>query len=128
MTRPTTIALTLVGCAAVLYTLRIPAASRSHVVTAQSRAAAQIRLEMRERDQFVAPLRQSRSAQAVEPTVKHEVFMHGQLVVERKFLGHVADERLDAVGFARHVVAGDLRAAIARFEEAAQHADDRGFA
>src|SRR5437660_12454865 len=42
MTRATAVALTLVGCAAVLYTLRMPpAASRAYVVAAQSRAAAQ---------------------------------------------------------------------------------------
>src|SRR5947207_14424082 len=54
--------------------------------------------------------------------------MHGQLVVERKFLGHVADERFDAVGFARHVVPGDCGPALRRLEQAAQHANDGGFA
>ena len=42
MTRATAVALTLVGCAAVLYTLWMPpAASRSYLLAAQSRGAAQ---------------------------------------------------------------------------------------
>jgi len=42
MTRATAVALTLVGCAAVLYTLRMPpAASRAYLLAAQSRGAAQ---------------------------------------------------------------------------------------
>ena len=94
----------------------------------QTRATAQIRFEMRQRDQFVAPLRQRRSTQAIEPPVKHEVFVHGQLVVERKFLGHIADERFDAVGFARHVITGDGGPTLSRLQQAAQHANDGGFA
>ena len=46
----------------------------------------QVRFEMRERDQFIAPLQKPRAAQSIEPAVKHQVFVHGQLIVEREFL------------------------------------------
>ena len=54
--------------------------------------------------------------------------MHGQLVVEREFLGHVTDQRLDALRFTGDVVAGNRCATLARLQEAAEHPDDRGFA
>ena len=57
-----------------------------------------------------------------------QVLIHGQLVVERELLRHVADEALDFVRCLRHVKAGDARRAFARFEHAAQHPDDGGFA
>ena len=90
--------------------------------------AMQVRFEMRKRDQFVAPPQQRRAAQSIEAPIKHQVFVHGQFVVKRKFLRHVTDERFDAVGFARHVVPGNGRAAVVRLQQPAQHADDRGFA
>ena len=53
--------------------------------------------------------------------------MHGQFVVEREFLGHVADERFDAVGFARHVVPGNGRATVARLQQTAEHPNHSRF-
>ena len=67
-------------------------------------------------------------AQAVELAGENQVLVHGQLVVERKLLRHVADHFLDLVAFARDVEAGDSRRAFRRFENAAKHADDGGFA
>ena len=66
--------------------------------------------------------------QAVEFAGENQVLVHGQLVVERKLLRHVADHFLDRVAFARDVVAGDPRGAFRRFENAAEHSDDGGFA
>ena len=75
------------------------------------------------RDHFVAPLIQFATAQAIKFSGKDEILVHGQLVVERKFLRHVADHFLDRLGFSHNIVAPDARRALGRLENSAQHPD-----
>src|SRR5206468_11327236 len=56
-----------------------------------------VRLQMRRGDHFLAPLVQFATAQAIKFPCKDEVLIYGQLVVERKFLRHVADHFLNRV-------------------------------
>src|SRR5581483_629584 len=57
-------------------------------------APVDIRLEMRRGDHLVATLVQFVTAQAIKFSCKNEVLIHGQLIVQRKFLRHVADHLL----------------------------------
>ena len=91
-------------------------------------AAVDVGLEMSNGDQLVTALLQLFVGQAVEFPGKNQVLVHGQLVVERKLLRHVADHFLDGVVFVRNVVAGDLRGAFRRFENATEHSNDGRFA
>src|SRR6185369_17164853 len=50
-----------------------------------------------------------------------------QLIVQREFLGHVTDEGLDLIGLFGDIMAGDAGAPFGRFEQAAEHANDRRF-
>ena len=54
--------------------------------------------------------------------------MHRQFVIKGKFLGHVTDQSLDPLGFPGDVVAADGSPAFGRFQQAAEHANDGGFA
>src|SRR5581483_1325964 len=82
---------------------------------------------MRERDQFIAALLQLAAALAVELAVKNKVLIHGQLVVEREFLRHVADRFFQLVALLHHVESRDVCAAFRRLENAAEHANHRRF-
>ena len=66
--------------------------------------------------------------QAVELAGKKQVLVHRQLVVEGKFLRHIADHFLDCVALAQDIAAPDARRAVGRLENSAQHPDDGGFA
>src|SRR5437764_9553683 len=83
---------------------------------------------MRDRDQFVATLLQFLSAQTVKLAGKGKVLTHRQLVVERKFLRHVADYFFDRLAVTTDIVTGEPSRAFRRFQNAAQHSDDGGFA
>ena len=83
---------------------------------------------MRNRDHFIAPFIEGASAQSVKFPGEDEIFVHRQLVVERKFLRHVADDVFDRFGIARDVVTIDARAAVARLQNSAEHSNDGGFA
>ena len=80
------------------------------------RAPVDVRLEMRDRDQFVAALLQFLTAQTVKFAGENKVLIYRQLVVERKLLRHVADHFLDRLHFSDDVVTADL----ARFRRSAQ--------
>ena len=66
--------------------------------------------------------------QAVGAAEEADVLDHGQVLVERELLRHVADRPLDALGLAADVEAADRRRPGGRVEEAAEHADGRGLA
>ena len=86
------------------------------------------RLQMSDRDQFVAALDQCPPAQTVQFAGKDKVLIHRQLVVERKFLGHITDHVLDRFRIPHHVVPADSRRALTRLEDSAQHPDHSRFA
>src|SRR5262249_29050115 len=86
-------------------------------------APVHVRLQMRRANHFLAPLVQFATAQAVKFSCKDEVLIHGQLVIERKFLRHVADHLLDWFQVSGDVMAADSRRAVARLQNSAQHPD-----
>ena len=86
-------------------------------------ASADVRLKMRCCDHFVAPLIQFATAQAIKFSGEDEVLIHGQLVIERKFLRHVADHFFDRLGISHNIMAPDARRALSRLENSAQHPD-----
>ena len=94
----------------------------------QTGAPVEIRLEMGDRDQFVATLLQFLSAQTVKLAGKGKVLTHRQLVVERKFLRHVADHFFDGFALAADIVTADPGGAFRRLQNAAEHSDDGGLA
>src|ERR1044071_247162 len=69
--------------------------------------AIEIGLEMRERDQIVTAFLQVALAETVKFAGEKEILVHGQLVVEGKFLRHVTDHFLDRVTFAPDIVPDD---------------------
>ena len=83
---------------------------------------------MRQRDQLVIALLERRAAQAVPAAVEAEVLVRGQLVIEGELLRHIADHAFDLLQVARHIQAGDARLTVAGPEQAAEQADDGGFA
>src|SRR2546423_283977 len=91
-------------------------------------AAIEIRFEMGDLNEIVAPPFQFAVGQTIEFAGKNEVLIHGQLVVEREFLRHIADHFLRCVAFARDVVAGDAGGAFGRLQDSAEHPDHGGFA
>ena len=78
-----------------------------------------VRLKMRRGDHFVAPLVQFAAAQAIKLPGKDEVLIHRQLVIERKFLRHVADHFFDRFGISHDVVPADSPRAVARLQNPA---------
>src|SRR5437762_7614997 len=83
---------------------------------------------MRDPDHFIAPFVELASAQAVKFSSEDQVLIYRQLVVERKFLRHVADDVFDRFGVAHHIVSIDPRAAVARLQNSTKHANDSGLA
>src|SRR5207249_9807502 len=72
-----------------------------------------IRLKVRGGDHLVAPLIQFAAAQAIKFPCKNEVLVHGQLVVERKFLRHVTDHLFDRFDISHNVVTADASSSVA---------------
>ncbi len=68
------------------------------------------------------------ASQTVAAAEELEVLRHGQIIVEREALGHVADARLDAAPLAEHVVTEHPPPARGRREQAAQHPNGRRLA
>src|SRR5665647_2011167 len=66
--------------------------------------------------------------QAVGAAEETDVLDHGQVFVEGELLRHVADSTLDALGLPADIEAADIGRPGGRVEEAAEHADRRGFA
>ena len=66
------------------------------------------------------------SRDLVDPSVEDQVLHHGHIVVEGELLGHVPDHGLDALGVAGEVDAEHGAPALARLENAAQHAEGGG--
>src|SRR6266446_5860577 len=83
---------------------------------------------MSDRDQFIAALDQCASAQPIELARENKVLIHRQLVVERKFLGHITNHVLNRFRVLYHVVSADPRRALTRLEDSAQHPDHSRFA
>src|SRR4029434_6220947 len=94
----------------------------------QSRAPADVRFEMRDRDQLIASVIQLSPAQAVKFAGENEIFIYRQLIVERKLLRHVADHLLDRLYLSHNVVPVDPRRPVTRLKNSAQHPDHGGFA
>src|SRR5438132_9975727 len=80
-----------------------------------------VRLQMRRGNHFLAPLVQFVTAQAIKFSCKNKVLIHSQLVVEREFLRHVADQFLDRFKIPNDVVPADSRRAFGRLQNAAEH-------
>src|SRR5438309_1909903 len=91
-------------------------------------APADVRLQMSDRDQFIAALGQCPPAQTVELARENKVLIHRQLVVERKFLGHITDHVLNRFCVLHYVMSADSRRALTRLEDSAQHPDHSRFA
>ena len=87
----------------------------------------QIRLDMGQGHQFIAPLRQPLRAQSVEAAVKSKVLVHGQFIVQREFLGHIANQAFDRLELAHDIMAGNPRLSIAGFEQPAKHSNHSRF-
>src|SRR5204862_742301 len=68
------------------------------------------------------------AAQAVHPAEEADVLVHGQVLVERETLRHVADAALDAFRIAPHVGAAYDGGARGGPQQSAQHADGGGLA
>ena len=64
---------------------------------------------------------------AVNPAEEIDVLFHGEIVVKRELLRHVADILADLFGIFGDVEAGHLAVARRGSEQAAEHADDGGF-
>src|SRR4030095_14198676 len=79
--------------------------------------------QMRLGNLSLAPLVHLVTAQAIKFSCKDEVLIHGQLVVERKFLRHVADHFLDRLGISDNIVGPNTNPALRRLENSAQHPD-----
>src|SRR5258706_1365070 len=71
------------------------------------------------RDASAAP----RMRNAVNSSIKCEVFLHAQVFVQAEALSHVADALLHALGVLGDVEADDPTASARRIENAAQHAN-----
>ena len=67
-----------------------------------------------------------RAHDAEQVGVEIHVLLHGQVAVQPEALRHVADLVLHRLRFARHVVARHARAAFARVDQAAEHAQRGG--
>ena len=61
------------------------------------------------------------SAQAIDAGVEIHVLLGGQVLVEREFLRHVADQFLDRFKIPNDVVPADSRRAFGRLQNAAEH-------
>ena len=66
--------------------------------------------------------------QAVDPAEEVQVFLGGQVLIEGKALGHVADVLFDPVVFPDDVEAAHPAGAAGGQQQAVQHADGGGFA
>ena len=60
--------------------------------------------------------------------VEIHVFPDGEVQVQAEFLRHIADAVFDGLRFAHDIVAGHAGAAFAGIQQAAEHAQRRGFA
>ena len=65
---------------------------------------------------------------AVDAAEEAQVFLDGEIAIERKFLRHVADVLAHPLRVAHHIDAGDENAPRARPQQAAEDADDGRFA
>ena len=65
---------------------------------------------------------------AVNPAEEIDVLFHGEIVVERELLRHVADVLADLFRILGHVEARHGAPAGSRCQQPAEHADDGGFA
>ena len=83
---------------------------------------------MGELDGGVAPLAPPRAGQAVDARVEIEVLEHGQILVERELLAHVADLAADLLAVLHHVEPEHAGAPRARREQPAQDTDQRRLA
>ena len=94
----------------------------------QPGAPVEVRPDVRELDRRVAPAPELLAAKAVDARVEVEVLVHGEVVVERELLAHVADALADLLALGRHVEPEHRRAARRRREQAAEDADQRRLA
>ncbi len=67
----------------------------------------------------------SRVGEPVDAAVERDVLAHGQVVVQREALAHVADAAPHVLGLGQHVEAGDARLPRGRGEQPDQHLDRR---
>ena len=65
---------------------------------------------------------------AVNTAEETDVFLNGQVFIERKFLRHVTDRLLDLPLPGTHIKAGNTAIAACRWQDARQHSDRRRFA
>ena len=91
-------------------------------------ATSEIGLEMGKRDQLFHALFERGAREAVEPAIELQVFVHGELVVEGKFLRHVANGGFEFITRFGDIDAGDGGGAIGRLQNSAKHTDDGRFA
>ena len=64
----------------------------------------------------------------INAQIKTQIFERCQIFIKRKFLRHVTDRMFDFFRFGHNVVAGDKARTGGRSNNAAKHADGRGFA
>src|SRR5688572_30656676 len=75
-----------------------------------------------------APIVEAAAAQAVDTAKEPDVLVHGERLVQRELLRHVADTPLHALRIAADIEAADERRAAGWPQQPAQHPDRRGLA
>src|SRR5712691_1611496 len=91
-------------------------------------APVKIGLEMGERDQLIATLFQLLLRQTVKFPGEKKIFIQRQLVVEGKFLRHIADHFLDRLVLPNDVKTANPGRSFAWLENPAEHSDNRRLA
>ena len=85
-------------------------------------------LEVVQLHEFVDALARLRLAEPLHGRQEFEVLAHAQVLEQREPLGHVADPPAQRLGLLRDAQAQHLDLALARRQQAAQHADGGGLA
>ncbi len=74
-----------------------------------------------------APRREARACEAVDAAEERDVLIDREPLVQREALRHVADSALDALRITAHVESAHHCGPRRRLQQAAEHADRRGF-
>ena len=103
-------------------------AQRESLTPARRESPRQCGVMPAQADQFQRPRDAGFVGDPIDAAVKRQIFQHGQVIIDCKFLRHVSRARSHLFALFERVESQHGRVAVAGFEQSEQHADRRRLA